>query len=51
MQKIYVGNKPIVLSTKVEKENNFKNLMIDSIDIHEVLNLLKKEKYLSLIHI
>mgnify|MGYP001168015808 FL=1 len=45
MQKIYVGNKPIMLSTKVEKENNFKNLMIDSIDIHEVLNLLKKEKY------
>ena len=48
MQKIYVGNKPIVLSTKVEKENNFKNLMIDSIDIHEVLNLLKKEKYNSI---
>ena len=48
MQKIYVGNKPIVLSTKVEKENNFKNLMIDSIDIHRVLNLLKKEKYNSI---
>ena len=48
MQKIYVGNKPIMLSTKVEKENNFKNLMIDSIDIHEVLNLLKKKKYNSI---
>ena len=41
MQKIFVGNKPIVLTTKVEKETNFKNLMIDSIDIIRVLQLLK----------
>ena len=47
MQKIFVGNKPIVLTTKVEKETNFKNLMIDSVDIIRVLQLLKKNKYKS----
>ena len=47
MQKIFVGNKPIVLTTKVEKETNFKNLMIDSVDIIRVLKLLKKNKYKS----
>lgn len=47
MQKIFVGNKPIVLTTKVEKETNFKNLMIDSVDIIKVLQLLKKNKYKS----
>ena len=47
MQKIFVGNKPIVLTTKVEKETDFKNLMIDSVDIIRVLQLLKKNKYKS----
>jgi 8-oxo-dGTP pyrophosphatase MutT (NUDIX family) len=47
MQKIFVGNKPIILTTKVEKETNFKNLMIDSVDIIKVLQLLKKNKYKS----
>jgi ADP-ribose pyrophosphatase YjhB (NUDIX family) len=47
MQKIFVGNKPIILTTKVEKEANFKNLMIDSVDIIKVLQLLKKNKYKS----
>ena len=47
MQKIFVGDKPIVLTTKVEKETDFKNLMIDSVDIIRVLQLLKKNKYKS----
>lgn len=47
MQKIFVGNKPIVLTTKIEKETDFKNLMIDSVDIIRVLQLLKKNKYKS----
>ena len=47
MQKIFVGNKPIVLTTKIEKETGFKNLMIDSVDIIRVLQLLKKNKYKS----
>ena len=45
MYKIFVGNKPIILTTKVEKETNFKNFLIDSVDINKVLTKLKKDKY------
>jgi len=45
MYKIFVGNKPIILTTKVEKETNFKNFLIDSVDINKVLSKLKKNKY------
>ena len=45
MQKIFVGNKPIILTTKVEAETDFKNYLIDSVDIHKILHNLKKEKY------
>ena len=45
MQKIFVGNKPIILTTKVEKELGFKNIMIEHVDIFKVLDLLKKNKY------
>ena len=48
MQKIFVGNKPIILTTKVEPETDFKNYLIDSVDIHKVLHNLKKEKYKSI---
>ncbi len=48
MQKIFVGNKPIVLTTKVETESDFKNYLIDTVDIHKVLHHLKKEKYKSI---
>ena len=47
MQKIFVGNKPIVLTTKVEPESDFKNYLIDTVDINKVLHNLKKEKYKS----
>ncbi|MGB0185449.1 MAG: NUDIX hydrolase [Flavobacteriaceae bacterium] len=48
MQKIFVGNKPIILTTTVESEKDFKNYLIDSVDIHKVLYNLKKEKYKSI---
>ncbi|MDA9576290.1 NUDIX domain-containing protein [Flavobacteriaceae bacterium] len=48
MQKIFVGNKPIVLTTKVESESDFINYLIDTVDINKVLHHLKKEKYKSI---
>ena len=48
MQKIFVGDKPIILTTTVESEKDFKNYFIDSVDIHKVLYNLKKEKYKSI---
>ena len=45
MYKIFVGNKPIILTTMVETETNFKNFLIDSVDINKVLSKLKKDKY------
>lgn len=48
MQKIFVGNKPIILTNTVESEKDFKNYLIDSVDIHKVLYNLKKEKYKSI---
>ena len=48
MQKIFVGNKPIVLTTKVEPESDFKNYLIDTVDINKILHNLKKEKYKSI---
>ena len=48
MQKIFVGNQPIVLTTKVEPESDFKNYLIDTVDINKVLHNLKKEKYKSI---
>lgn len=47
MYKIFVGNKPIVLTTELETETDFKNFMIDSVDINKVLAKLKKDKYKS----
>ena len=45
MQKIFVGNKPIILTTQVEKETDFKNFFIDSVSIEKILSVLKKDKY------
>ena len=45
MQKIFVGNKPIILTTEVKKEINFKNFLIDSVDIEKILSTLKKDKF------
>ena len=37
-----------MLTTTVESEKDFKNYLIDSVDIHKVLHNLKKEKYKSI---
>ena len=48
MYKIFVGNKPIILTTELETEKDFKNYWIDSVDINKVLTKLKKDKYNSI---
>ena len=45
MYKIFVGNKPIVLTNQLEVETDFKNFLIESVDINKVLAKLKKDKY------
>ena len=45
MYKIFVGNKPIILTTELETEKGFKNYLIDSVDINKVIAKLKKNKY------
>lgn len=45
MQKIFVGNKPIILTTRVEKETDFKNLLMDSVSVEKIISFLKKDKY------
>jgi len=37
---IFVGDKPIVLTTKVEKETDFKNYLLNSVNIGKVINEL-----------
>ena len=45
MQKIFVGNKPIILTTQVEKETDFKNLLMDSVSVEKIISFLKKDNY------
>ena len=45
MQKIFVGNKPIILTTELKKEVDFKNLFIESVGIEKIISTLKKDKY------
>lgn len=37
MHTIFVGDKPIILTTKVEKESNFKNYLLDTVNIGKVI--------------
>ena len=48
MQKIFFGDKPIILTTKIQNGSDFKNLMMDSIDLKKIFTLLKKSKYNSI---
>lgn len=52
MYYIFVNDKPIVLTTLVEKETDFKNFLLKDVDIEQVLKVLKKKKIKSvrLIH-
>ena len=40
MHTIYVGDKPIILTTKINKETNFKSFLLKSIDIIKVIKML-----------
>lgn len=52
MLKIFVNDKPIFLTTKVEKETDFKNFLLKDVSIETVLETLAKKRYASvrLIH-
>jgi 8-oxo-dGTP pyrophosphatase MutT (NUDIX family) len=43
MYKIFVGDKPIILTTKVERETNFKNYLLDTVAIGKVIKDLQKK--------
>ena len=52
MYTIYVGDKPIILTTKVEKETDFKSFLLKSVNIGKVIKLLNNTdlKAVHLIH-
>ncbi len=41
MHKVFVNNKPIILTTEVEKETNFKNYLLKTVHIGKVIKDLK----------
>lgn len=43
MHKIFVGDKPIILTTKVEQETDFKNYLLDTVSIGKVIKDLQKK--------
>ena len=43
MHKIFVGDKPIILTTKVERETNFKNYLLETVSIGKVIKDLQKK--------
>ncbi|WP_138434798.1 NUDIX hydrolase [Winogradskyella algicola] len=52
MYTIYVGDKPIILTTKVEKETDFKSFLLKSVNIGKVIKILNSTdlKAVHLIH-
>lgn len=52
MHYIFVNEKPIILTTTIEKENGFKNYLLIDVDIEKVLKCIAKNKYdsIRLIH-
>lgn len=40
MYKVFVGDKPMILTTLVEKETNFKNYLLNTVNIKKVINKL-----------
>ena len=43
MYQIFVNDKPIILTTKVEQESNFKNYLLDTVNIDKVIKDLQKK--------
>lgn len=52
MYKIFVSDKPIILTTKVEKETDFKNYLLDTVNIGKIIRELNSTslKEIRLIH-
>lgn len=52
MYKVFVGDKPIILTTLVEKETNFKNYLLNNVNIRKVIRELNSTdlKEVRLIH-
>ncbi|MDD7886512.1 NUDIX hydrolase [Flavivirga sp. 57AJ16] len=52
MYQVFVGDKPIILTTKVEEEINFKNYLLDTVNIGKVIKELNTTslKEIRLIH-
>lgn len=48
MHTIFVNGKPIILTTKVEKETDFRNFNLKEVDIFQALKVLKKKKVKSI---
>ena len=44
MYKVFVGDKPIILTTIVEQETNFKNYLLDTVNIGKVIRELSSTK-------
>ena len=44
MYKVFVGDKPIILTTIVEQETNFKNYLLDTVNIGKVIRELSTTK-------
>jgi len=44
MHKIFVNDKPIILTTKVEKEKGFKNYLLKTVDMGKVIRKLNRTK-------
>ena len=44
MYKVFVGDKPIILTTIVEQETNFKNYLLDNVNIGKVIKELSTTK-------
>lgn len=44
MYKVFVGDKPIVLTTVVEEETNFKNYFLKTVDVDKVIKKLNTTK-------
>lgn len=48
MHKIFVGDKPIILTTKVEEETDFKNYLLSTVNIGKVIKELKEDQIASI---
>ena len=45
MCKIFYNSKPIILTTEVKKETNFKNFLLSDVSIDNIVEALSKSKY------